>query len=154
MAKKTLLFTVIGVYQVVRFVVLTAILVFMIQMSSPPGFSGVALSVGGAAVLPAVLMLQWILTRSPVLIPPLRVALTLQALGSAVTMMQVIAARTAPPAISPAAVILTGILVLLDAVAALFLLLYTPQTREQRSPRESHESPAAPPISVEEVEDE
>ena len=154
MAKKTLILTSIGVYQLVRFVILTAFLVIMIQTSPSSGFSGVALAVGGAALLPALLILQWILTGSPALIAPLRVALALQLTGAALTMAQIMGAMTSAMAGRSIAAVLTGLLVLLDAGSLLFLLLSTPSTVQQRASVPPQERTEAPHIAVEEVEDE
>ncbi|MFW5828315.1 MAG: hypothetical protein ACOCU4_09485 [Alkalispirochaeta sp.] len=154
MAKKTLILTSIGVYQLVRFVVLTGLLVMMMQTSVSSGFSGVALALGGAALLPALLILQWMLTGSPVLIAPLRVALALQLTGAALTMAQVVGAMTSTMGGISIAAVLTGILVVLDAGSLLFLLLFTPLTDRHRASVPPQERTGTPQISVEEVEDE
>ncbi|MEX2444944.1 MAG: hypothetical protein WD492_15190 [Alkalispirochaeta sp.] len=153
MAKQTLLLASIGLYQLARFVVLTTALVMMIQTSSQPSFSGVALAVGGAAILPTLLLLQLVLTRSPALVAPLRVALILQLVGATVTLAQVAVGRTSLVGLSTTTVGLAGILVLLDAASLLFLLLLTPHTSLRHPPESSTDTTDQPQISVEEVED-
>jgi len=152
-AKKTLILTSIGVYQLVRFVGLMGFLVIMIQFSGTSGVSGIALALGGAALLPTLLVLQWMLTHSPALIAPLRVAFALQLIGAALTMAQVVGARTAPMGASLIAVVLAGILVLLDAANLFFLVLWSPSVGERRSPAPPRDGANTPQISVEEVED-
>lgn len=113
-----------------------------------------ALAVGGAALLPALLLMQWMLTGSPALIAPLRVALALQLTGAALTMAQVMGATTSAMGGLSIAAMLSGILVLLDAGSLLFLLVYTGPTVRQRASVPPHGRTDAPQIPVEEVEDE
>ncbi|MFO8042930.1 MAG: hypothetical protein R6U25_07000 [Alkalispirochaeta sp.] len=120
-------------------------------MSSQPSFSGVALALAGAAVLPTLLILQLILTRSGALLAPLRVALALQLIGSAVTVAQVAGGYASLLEPSVTTIGLAGILFLLDAVSLLFLLSYTPQSSRRDPEAPSRERPDQPQISVEEV---
>jgi hypothetical protein len=152
-AKKALLLTSIGFYQIVRFVVLMVFLVVMVRVSSPPSLSGVAIAVGGAAILPTLMILQLVLTGSRPLVAPLRVALTLQLVGALITFSQVSFVQAAMWESSAAAVGAAGILVLLDAASLLFLLLFNPQSDLQDSKRDTRGTESQPRISVEEVEE-
>lgn len=132
---------------------LTFVLVIMLQMASQPSFSGVALALGGAAVLPTLLLLQLILTRSGALLAPLRVALALQVIGSAVTVAQVAGGYASLLEPSVTMIGLAGILLLLDAASLLFLLSYTPQSNRHDPEPPSRETQDQPQITVEDVED-
>lgn len=132
---------------------LTFFLIIMLQMSAQPSYSGVALALGGAAILPTLLFLQLILTRSFVLLAPLRVALALQLIGTGVTIAQIMGGYASLLTPSVTTLALAGFFFILDAASLLFLLSYQPQLRRPDPAAPSHESPDQPQITVEEVED-
>lgn len=124
MAKKTVLLALAGVYQLIRFTLLAALIMASRDAVSSPATSGAVLALAAGAVLPTILILQLALTGSPALLPPLRVGLFLQTIGSLLFLLR--AAPSELGAIEPGvALLLTAVLLpLLDAGALLFLLLY------------------------------
>jgi hypothetical protein len=123
-AKKTVLLALAGVYQLLRFAFLSALIMASRDAVSSPATSGAVLALAAGAVLPAILILQLALTRSRALLAPLRVALFLQTIGSILFLTRAVPAQLA--AVDPGlAILLAAVLLpLLDAGALLFLLLY------------------------------
>jgi hypothetical protein len=137
----------------VRFVVLMILLVAIVRVSPPPSLSGVALAVGGAAILPTLMILQLVLTRAQVLVAPLRVALALQLVGALIVFVQISFGQAPMRESAVAAVAVAGFLILLDAASFLFLLSFKTQSQLQDSTMHSRNTAEEPRISVEDVEE-
>ena len=139
-------------YQLFRFAALVIPFLVFVQVAAPPDLSGLALAIAATGVVPAVMLLQLILTRSEALLAPLRVGLTLQMLGSLLFLLGIPGADAGlllrPVALLTAA----GLVFLLDAVSLLYLLSYRPKV----SPTHLDPRPpasAGPDINVEELEE-
>jgi hypothetical protein len=157
-AKKTVILTCAGVYQLLRFAFLAALIMATGDVISSPTTGGAVLALAAAGVLPAVLILQLALTRSRVLLAPLRVGLFLQTIGSILFLTR--AAPTQLTAVDPGmAILLTAVLLpLLDAGALLFLLLYGKPRDDDAGVSRTGERPApplpdAPEVFVVEIEE-
>jgi hypothetical protein len=156
--KKTVLLTSAGVYQLLRFTVLAALIMASRDAVSSPTTGGAVLALAASAVLPAVLILQLALTGSRVLLAPLRVGLFLQALGSVLFLIRSVPAQLA--AVDPMVPVLltTVLLPLFDAGALLFLLLYGKRRDDDAGASTEHGRTAAsipdePEVFVVELEE-
>ena len=123
MSLHVLVLAFIALYQLLRALLLTLAVLTGITIAGAAEFSGLVLALAAGAFVPAALLVQLILTRQSVLVPPLRLGVLLQLFGSFLLLLR----APSPDAIlisRPATVFAAaGALVILDAISLLFLLL-------------------------------
>lgn len=141
----------IGFYQFVRTLVLLIAVIVQQQLSGGGSSPGLILALGVGALVPALLILQLRLTGASAILPPLRVALFLQLLGS---LLLAASSRGVglPPGIPSAAVLAAAsLLVLADTASLVFLLSWKARVNGTRVSAEDTAGGAG--FTVEELED-
>lgn len=154
MEHRTVLFSTAGLYLLFRFVTLNVSLLFRIAETPNPEIIALTLAVGTAGALPAVLILQYLLTRGPELIVPMRIGVFLQFVGSVAALFLTPWNATVAGSSRVFAVVI-GSVVLIDAAVTVFLLSYRFRGTEERSGEAvpDHPGDTAPDITVEELKE-